>query len=371
MAFGLPIRNQQSARWQRFHGVQAAELIDGALDGQLLVAAVNLDALERQKIRQFAQAAFVAGGQHGEGAARVRAFVGDDRPAVGEEIGLDGHRVVLQRFEVRPAGEQLMVDRFAVTEDGAIRATHPVFGDAGLLEEEADGTAHLRPGIAISGVPVVVPFAGVIQPALTVEIGGLAAGENVLPLVGAGREVGVDRLAGGGEEEGILGTHFVGVEEIERMPAAGSFDTAAGFRVDAQDPVAVQIEVVVVGAAVGPITGMQQSLVVDVREGAAVFGGLVAETVAAVGVHQRVDQDHHLVEHGQHLGVGGSHQVVDERQGRIGARGFIAVNGVGKPRHRWQLLHQAVALGDRKRPRVGEFFHAAADLLEPRDIGRR
>lgn len=123
----------------------------------------------------------------------------------------------------------------------------------------------------------------------------------------------------GGEKRWVSwGAHAVGVDEEDGVPGTDFAEAAAGFGMDAEEPVAVEVEEVVIAAAPGPVAGVEEGLLVDVG-GAAVFGDHLQEAVAAVGVHQRIDDDDEVVEQAGDRGIVGGEEVVDDREGGIGA----------------------------------------------------
>ena len=128
------------------------------------------------------------------------------------------------------------------------------------------------------------------------------------------------------------------------------------------DPVAVQVEQVVVAAPVGPVAGVQHGLVVHVRLRAAALGQRLGEARAAVRVHARVDDDHDLVQQpARSLGTVGG-EVMQHHQRGIGARALVAVDGIRQPGHARQRVDQPRATRRLEPARVGQRGHAGLDL---------
>ncbi len=101
------------------------------------------------------------------------------------------------------------------------------------------------------------------------------------------------------------------------------------------------------------------------------LGDHLQEAVAAVGVHHRVDDHHQLVEQPPDRLAAARRQVVDHRQRGVGARGLVAVDRVGQPGDRRQLVEQPRALALREAARVGQPCPAGADLVEAAVVGGR
>ena len=74
---------------------------------------------------------------------------------------------------------------------------------------------------------------------------------------------------------------------------------------------------------------MEERLIVDIRCRRAVLGDLLQEPVAPVRVHHRIDQDHQVVKQLGDVGAGAGDQVVEERQGAVGAGRLVTMNRIG------------------------------------------
>ncbi len=195
--------------------------------------------------------------------------------------------------------------------------------------------------------------------------------EDRRPVGAPAREVRVARLAGGGEQVGVLRSHLVRVDEQERVPLGRLPDAPAGLGVDPQDPVAVEVEVIVIAPPPRPVAGVQERLVVDVRSGGAMLGDLLQEALPAVRVHHRVDQYDDVLEQLDDRGVEARRQVINECQGAVRARRFVAVDRVGQPGGDRQRVEQALGLGVVETARIGQPAHAVLDLVQARHVLRR
>lgn len=101
-----------------------------------------------------------------------------------------------------------------------------------------------------------------------------------------------------------------------RVPAGEGSDASARFGMDAEDPIAVEIEQVMVTAAAWPVTRVQQRLIIHVGHGAAMFGDHFEEAFAAIGIHQRIDDDDELSSQPGGFRIVRRNQVVEVADGR-------------------------------------------------------
>ena len=124
------------------------------------------------------------------------------------------------------------------------------------------------------------------------------------------------------------------IDEEDRVPLPHCLDASARFGMNAEDPVAVEIEHVMIGASGRPITGVEEGLVVDVGDVAPVLADHLEEAVAAVGVHHRIDDDQEVVQHVADLIIARGDEVVCDRDGGIGAGSLVAVDRIREPRDR-------------------------------------
>jgi|GEM_PF-4534628 len=141
------------------------------------------------------------------------------------------------------------------------------------------------------------------------------------------------------------------------------------LRMLAGEPVTVQVEPVVVGAAAGP--GLEVLAVLRIGHGhaAPVAVGPVHKPIPAVRIEHGIDDEHSLRQQRIDLRSASRRQVVKRKQRRFGAAGFVAMDAVaqvGDDRHTGQF-----GVGDGRRivrkPQVGP-----ADLLQTHQVfGRR
>ena len=168
---------------------------------------------------------------------------------VGEEFGAEGVR----GFEGGEGGDELVADGEGEGEEAVFGVGVEAAG-AGLLKEDADGAVDVGVGGAFADVVVVIGFAGVVEGADGVEGFGVFLrhlfGEGLVGLWGEG----VDHFGDAGLEEvgAVDVAHFVVVGDDVGLPVVEEFEAALGLGVDGGEPVAVEVEPVVVGAAIGP-----------------------------------------------------------------------------------------------------------------------
>ena len=116
-----------------------------------------------------------------------------------------------------------------------------------------------------------------------------------------------------------------------RFPLVHRDGAGARFGLRLVDPVAVQVEPVVVRAAARPRLRVFQLLAVGVRHGAAVRIHPLRETADAVGIDHRVDQDDIVLQYLLRIGRPGRGQVIGQQQRRVESARLVAVDAVAEP----------------------------------------
>ena len=156
-----------------------------------------------------------------------------------------------------------------------------------------------------------------------------------------------------------------------REPLLQGRDPAPCLGLRQDEPVAVQVEQVVVRTPAGPglvVLGRQ-----SVRVGHEALGHLkmMNETIATVGILHRVDDDDRVLEDGiDDLVALRGKQVVGGQHRRVGGRDFVAVHGVGQPRHRRPRGNDSLGLGARE-PSVAQASHIGLYFVDARQVRRR
>jgi len=121
----------------------------------------------------------------------------------------------------------------------------------------------------------------------------------------------------------------------------------------------------VVSATKGPVTGVKKGLIINVRRCAAILLEGLCKAGAPIGVHHRVDNHNHIIEHRRYFGVRAGYEVVDARQRRIGARGLVAMNRVSHPRYSGKRLDDGIRLVIAYLSRIGQPRDLRFNLIKP------
>lgn len=130
------------------------------------------------------------------------------------------------------------------------------------------------------------------------------------------------------EEVGRVGSHLVKVEHHVRFPVMEHLHPSLAFRVLQRQPVAVQIEPIVIGSSAGPGLLVLAVVRVTVGNGASIVIGPLGEPFEPVGVQTRIQQDNHVIEQ---LLMGWPfrrRQVIGHQRRRITAARLVAVHAV-------------------------------------------
>ena len=154
-------------------------------------------------------------------------------------------------------------------------------------------------------------------------------GEGLIGLRGEG----VDHFGDTGLEEvsAVDVAHFVVVGDDVGLPVVEEFEAALGLGVDGGEPVAVEVEPVVVGAAIGPAFLVLAITAVGAGVLAAVAVGPGGEALEAVGIQAGVEDDDGVFEEVGGGLVAGGGEVVGEECGGVGGAGFVAVDAIAHP----------------------------------------
>ena len=245
--------------------------------------------------------------QHVEQRAKVwRA--GDDEVGVLPRRGLLAHRVVgveqqpfaiLRRRAQRGHSRRGMprgaiaerVDRLVVAQH---RASRPPA--ARHFVRHADRAVQRRPGVAVTGIEEVEALGDEERPPFPGELRRVGAAELVEPRLHFFRQIGVDRPRVGREEVRRVVAHLMEVDEHLRVPLAVFGHSGQRLLLRGPGPVAVHVDEVVVRAPARPRLRMLERLVVRIDLRAARAHEPLHVALAAVGVQQRIDDDHQVVQ---------------------------------------------------------------------------
>ena len=124
---------------------------------------------------------------------------------------------------------------------------------AGLFEQDTDATVHIRIRGTLSVVEIVVSFLGEIKRSDFVEMFGMIGGDLSGQLLVAFGCVTIHacRLPGL-EEESCIRTHLMMVGQDVRFPVVEDVEPVPTFVMLSRQPVAVQVEPVMVETPAGP-----------------------------------------------------------------------------------------------------------------------
>ncbi len=236
-----------------------------------------------------------------------------------------------------------------------------------LLEQNTDAAVDVGIGRAFAVVKVIVVFLGVVVGADFVEFGGVVGADFCCEVdVQARRERMGARGYAGLEEEGRIAAHLVVVGQNIGLPGVVLRHAALAFGVLCVEPVAVQVEPVMIRASAGP------HLVVLARRrvghGRDAFMGIdpTGKAVAAIGIDAGVEQNDALAQQRVNARALRRRQVVGRQQRGVGSARFVAMDRVAQPDHGGHIRR----LQPRRQRRVDEFEVFGANVFQIAVVGR-
>ncbi len=174
------------------------------------------------------------------------------------------------------------------------------------------------------------------------------------------------RLARHEKERGV-GAHLVVVRQHVGLPLVKGLDAPATLRVLQQQPVAVDVKPVVVGATPWPDFVVLAVLRIAGQVQVLVHVGPGGKALKTVGIVARIEQNDRLVEQALHLRALPGRQVVGDQRRSIAAAGLIAVDAEALVEHRRH--RRQVEL--RRSTGVGQLHVPPPDRLQVGMIGLR
>ena len=237
------------------------------------------------------------------------------------------------------------------------------------LVGHGDGAQITRPAVAIAGIEGVEDLAVEIGQTRRIEPGAGVAAEQGAVLQGARPDPRVQRLGLGREEEGLVRAHLVAVDDHLGPPVADQGGVTLGFGLGLDEPVAVQVEQIMVVAAAGPGLVPLGRGGVGIGQGAAARGEAVEETLAPVRVLGRDEDDDGVGQPG--LGGRVGQQATGGLHGGVGGADLIAVDRIGHPDQDRLIRDQGGGLLGRGAARIGQGAGVGLDLVQPGDVGGR
>jgi hypothetical protein len=256
------------------------------------------------------------------------------------------------------------------------RAQHPIVAPDGTtrrrgrLEEHPHAPGEHRPPLAIAGIERVVALAAEVGPPVHVEGGAVRRREDVEPLGEVRRVVLVVRLARRGEVERGARPLLVQVDRHVRPPLHVRPHAPARLGVRLDEPVAIEVEVVVRRARPRP----RARIVERPRLGGQPLrtpGALhvVRVPLASVGVLVGIDEYDGAVERHLRFGVGAGRELVEQPQPRLHPRCLAPVHRVREPDHRRQPPNGRVDFARRRTAGVGHPPGIALEVGESGVVG--
>ena len=232
----------------------------------------------------------------------------------------------------------------------------------GLFVGAPDRALMRVPGVAIAGVEQVIDLAGEIGLPARIKGGGVVTADQLVGTDLRGGEVGAEGLGGGREEVGLVPAHFVQVDDDHRVPLPNRGDLAAGLGLREGEPVAIEVEHVVVHPPARPRLVMLGRLPVGIGCDAGGGEEIVHEARPPVGVLHRVD-DHDGAGHdlgGTRIVLRGE-QVIGSHQRGVGRGDLVAVDAIGEPCHG----HRHAVAGSS----CSDCRHISANRVDLRHVG--
>ena len=268
----------------------------------------------------------------------------DAIPAMLQERTLRRHLAVRQCFQRRHRRHEVTTHAIAVTQQAFIGTSVNQTARARHLKRHSDAAMRHRPAIAIARIERVVGLAGEVVEAEAIEPACVILAVTLQPSALPLGDLAIDRLCRRREVVSRVAAHFVQVDIDQRPPFQERGDARSGLGLSHAEPIAVHVEHRVIGAATRPRLAVLGGLRSRIRKATACATRVEHETIATIGVLQRIDQHHTFVEHLRYdVIVGRREQVVEHIECCIGARRLITVHTVCEPPHRRQVPQQSFA----------------------------
>ncbi|MNY09303.1 hypothetical protein D3C86_1422130 [compost metagenome] len=265
----------------------------------------------------------------------------------------------------------MALDRVGVGDDLAGAPARHQAARRPLLIGHGDGAEIGGPAVAVAGIEGVVGLTREIGQAGLIEARAVVAAEAFAGVQYLRIDPGVQRIGLWREEEARIRAHLVGIDQDLGPPVADQGGVALGFRLGLDEPVAVQVEQVVVIAARRPGLGPFRRQRVGVGLGAQTGLEAVDEAVAPVGVLGRDEDDHGVLHPALRLGVGGVHQAARGGHGGVGGADLVAVHRIGHPDDDRGVVDEGAGLIRRGAARIAQRPRRGLDLIQPGDVGGR
>ena len=156
------------------------------------------------------------------------------------------------------------------------------------------------------------------------------------------------------------------VDEHLRIPAAVLGDASFCLLLRCPAPIAIHVDQVVVVPAARPRLGVLECIGIRIGRCAARADVPLDVALASIGVQQRIDDYHDIVENFCRV------LIVQKRAGdehrRLARRGLVSVHTIREPNNRRRRMRNFRRTGRRRRNRIGEGDDALTDCVERRAI---
>ena len=247
-------------------------------------------------------------------------------------------------------GAVLRADIVPERQDAVRRFEQPFA--AGLFEQHAHAGVHVGIGRSLADVEVVESLLVVVEALLAVEPRAGPVGHRIEQFHPSPRHIGKGAVGHAGVEVvGAVFPHFVVIGVDVRPPFMKLRHPAPGLGMLENQPLPVEVEPVMVGAAAGPEGVVQLVPGVRDRHVGAVHMVPGRHPAAAIGIEYGDEDDDALFQRGFDFSAPGRGQMIGHRHRRVGGAHLGAVDAVIEPSHHRHvrahfLVAARVAQGD-------------------------
>ena len=324
---------------------EIARRVAPAASARRAVHAADFDPLRHQPPPQcFGIPAPVGKVDHEPSAARA-ARIG--AAAIGGIIGEEHVGILRHRFRRCQRGDEVVAHTLCIGERVAVAAVPHQPARATLFECHGDRAVQRGPRVAVSRIEGIEDFARVIGHAQPIEPCGVVAAQQALLRALVLRDIGIERIRAGREEIGAVAAHLVRIDQHHRLPFGHRRNLAARFGLGQREPVAIEIEQVMVIAPARPGLVVPGGVAITRRCDAELRVIGIGEPRPPIGVLAGVDDDHAFAQDriDQRVPLR-SEQVIGQHQRRVRSADLVPVHAVGQPGHRHAVRPRRAAIAD-------------------------
>ena len=190
----------------------------------------------------------------------------------------------------------MIANRVGIAQVVAVVLAHDQTTGGSLFVCHRDATEIRRPAGAIARVKCVENLAREVINTETIEPAGIGFAEQLQAGALIGRQVRVKRDCFGREVVAAVGAHLVCIDECDGIPLLDSIDATARFGLRQDEPVAIHVEQVMVGASARPGFVVLRGQPIDVRQQSLSHFEVMNEAITAVRVLHRVNDYDRVIE---------------------------------------------------------------------------